>query len=301
MDPGGGPSAGPAGAPPVLVGTSGWRYPEWRGSFYPAGLPQRLELEYAAGRLASVELNASFYGLQRPSSYQRWREATPAAFVFAVKGPRQVTHLNALRRVQVPLANFFASGVLALGAKLGPLLWQLPPRLAWDPARLEEFLALLPRGTAAAAELAARHADLPADRTWTAGEPGAGSTVPDRPLRHAVEVRHPSFANAQFYDLLRRYDTALVVADTAGRWPLLEEVTAGFMYVRLHGSEELYVSGYSDAELQAWAGKIRGWLAGTGCPDGAGRPTYVYFDNTAGARAPFDAIALASRLAGRGS
>jgi uncharacterized protein YecE (DUF72 family) len=284
-----------AGTGTVLVGISGWRYPEWRRTFYPAGLPQRLELEYAAGQVASLEINSSFYGLQRPSSYLKWHGATPADFVFAVKGNRLVTHVNELRQVHVPLANFFASGVLALGAKLGPVLWQLPPRLAYDAAVLEEFLALLPHSTAAAAGLAAAHADLPAERTWPADGAAAGA---DRPLRHALEVRHRSFATEECYRLLRRYNTALVVADAAGRWPLLHEVTADFCYVRLHGSEELYVSGYSDAELESWAGRIRGWLDGSGCADGAGRDVYVYFDNTAAARAPFDAMALAGRLRG---
>lgn len=283
-----------AGTGTALVGISGWRYPEWRRTFYPAGLPQRLELEHAAGQVASLEINSSFYGLQRPSSYLKWHDATPADFVFAVKGNRLITHDNGLRQVLVPLANFFASGLLALGAKLGPVLWQLPPRLAFNAAVLEEFLALLPRSTAAAAGLAAAHADLPAERRW----PAEGGAVADRPLHHALEVRHRSFATEECYRLLRRYNTALVVADTAGKWPLLYEVTADFSYVRLHGSQELYVSGYSDAELDAWAGTIRGWLDGSGCPDRAGRDVYVYFDNTAAARAPFDAMALAGRLRG---
>jgi uncharacterized protein YecE (DUF72 family) len=277
----------------ALVGISGWRYPEWRRVFYPAGLPQRLELEYAAGQVASLELNSSFYGLQRPSSYLKWHDATPADFVFAVKGSRVITHVDELRNVRVPLANFFASGVLALGAKLGPVLWQLPPRLAYNAAVLEEFLALLPRSTGAAADLAAAHADLPRDRTWTPPEAG---TWAGRPLRHALEVRHRSYATEECCALLRRYNTALVVADTAGKWPLLQEVTADFMYVRLHGSAELYVSGYSGTELDGWARRIRGWVSGSGCPDGAGRDAYVYFDNTAAAHAPFDAMALAARL-----
>jgi len=284
---------GAAGTGTALVGISGWRYPEWRRTFYPAGLPQRLELEYAAGQVATLEINSSFYGLQRPSSYLKWHDATPADFVFAVKGNRQATHVQGLRQVRVPVASFFASGVLALGAKLGPVLWQLPPRLAYDAAVLEEFLALLPRSTAEAAALAAAHADLPAERIWPAPGQPAGA---DRPLRHALEVRHRSFATEECYRLLRRYNTALVIADTAGKWPLLHEVTADFGYVRLHGSEELYVSGYGEAELDAWADRVRGWLDGTGCPDGAGRDVYVYFDNTAAARAPFDAQALAGRL-----
>ena len=138
----------------VRTGISGWRYPPWRGVFYPPGLPQRKELEYASRRLRTIEINGSFYSLQRPESYARWAAETPADFVFAVKGPRFVTHMKKLAGVEAPLANFFASGVLALGAKLGPVLWQLPPSLGYDPERLARFFAQLPRSTGAAAELA---------------------------------------------------------------------------------------------------------------------------------------------------
>ena len=141
----------------VWVGTSGWRYPPWRGTFYPPGLPQRRELAHLAGLVNSVEINGSFYSLQRPESYRAWAAETPDDFVFAVKGSRYITHLKQLRDVRVPLANFLASGVLALGPKLGPLLWQLPPRLRFDAARIDEFLALLPRSTGAAAQLAGEH------------------------------------------------------------------------------------------------------------------------------------------------
>ena len=141
----------------VRVGISGWRYPPWRGVFYPAGLAQRRELEYASRRMTSVEINGSFYSLQRPESYRRWAAETPDDFVFAVKGPRFVTHMKKLAGVEAPLANFFASGVLALGPKLGPLLWQLPPSLGFDPGRLDRFFEQLPRSTGAAAALAERH------------------------------------------------------------------------------------------------------------------------------------------------
>ena len=284
----------------VWIGTSGWRYPPWRGVFYPPGLPQRRELAHLAQRTNSVELNGSFYALQRPESYRAWAAETPDDFLFAVKGSRYITHLKQLRDVRLPLANFLASGLLALGPKLGPLLWQLPPRLRFDAARLEEFLALLPRSTGAAAHLAGEH-DARLDGR-------AETTVDaDRPLRHALEVRHPSFRHPDLVALLRAHGVALVVADTAGRFPYLEDVTADFVYVRLHGATELYVSGYSAPELDRWAERVRAWRAGeapTGehtCAPPAplrprGRDVLVYFDNDVDVHAPFDAIALAGRV-----
>jgi uncharacterized protein YecE (DUF72 family) len=143
----------------MRIGISGWRYPAWRGKFYPKGLPQRSELEFAASRFNSVEINGSFYSLQLPLSYQRWYSATPDDFVFAVKGGRFITHMKKLREVETPLANFFASGVLALREKLGPILWQLPPNLGYNNDRLEGFFNLLPRNTREASKLAKKHDD----------------------------------------------------------------------------------------------------------------------------------------------
>ena len=237
------------------VGTSGWRYPPWRGVFYPPGLPQRRELAHLAGLMNSVEINGSFYSLQRPESYRAWAAETPDDFVFAVKGSRYITHLKQLHDVRVPLANFLASGLLALGPKLGPLLWQLPPRLRFDAARIDEFLALLPRSTGAAAHLAGEHDARLDGRAET-------TTDADRPLRHALEVRHESFRDPAFVELLRAHDVALVVADTAGTFPRIQDVTAGFVYVRLHGDTELYTSGYSAEALDGWATLVRAWLAG---------------------------------------
>jgi uncharacterized protein YecE (DUF72 family) len=270
----------------AYVGISGWRYPAWRGVFYPPGLAQRRELEYASARMNSLEINGSFYSLQRPELYRAWAAQTPEGFVFAVKGGRFITHLKKLVDVQVPLANFFASGVLALQGKLGPILWQLPPMLTFDHARLESFLAMLPRTTSAAAELAAGHDQRLEGRAWT-------TTDADRPVRHALEVRHASFAAAaedgSLLRLLARHQVALVVADTAGRWPLLDHLTADFAYARLHGDAELYVSGYTDEALDRWAGKVGEWLA-------SGQDAYVYFDNDAKVRAPIDAMGLRDRL-----
>jgi uncharacterized protein YecE (DUF72 family) len=267
-----------------FIGISGWNYPGWRGDFYPPGLPHRRELEYASHRLSSIEINGSFYSLQRPSSYQTWYEQTPNDFVFAVKGPRFVTHMKKLSDIETPLANFFASGVLRLREKLGPVLWQLPPMLGFNPDRLASFFAQLPRTMQQAAWLAERHDERLDGRAWT-------TTDIDRPLRHALEVRHSSFQVPSFVELLARHDVALVTADTAGRWPFLVDQTSDFAYARLHGDEELYVSGYSDEALDVWAQRVRQWSVGS-------RDVYVYFDNDVKVRAPYDAMALARRLTG---
>lgn len=281
------------------IGISGWRYPPWRKTFFPADLPQNQELAFASRQVNAIEINGTFYSLQRPSSYGAWHAATPAGFVFSVKAPRFITHIKRLKEVEAPLANFFASGVLRLGEKLGPLLWQLPPSLAFDPERLEAFFELLPRDTAAAARLARRH-DRRLKSTWM-------KTDKNRPLRHALEVRHMSFRTPEFVALLRRHNVAVVAADTAGKWPLIEDVTADFIYVRLHGDEELYVSGYTPEALRRWAQKLRIWHRGeslpkTRClapvaPDRAkGRDVFVFFDNDVKTRAPYDAMSLAHRL-----
>ncbi len=263
------------------VGTSGWRYPPWRRTFYPDGLPQRGELAHLSRRVDTIEINGSFYSLQRPQSWQAWARDTPDDFVFAVKGPRFVTHMKQLRDVATPVANFLASGVLALGPKLGPVLWQLPPRMRFDADRVAAFLALLPGTTAAAARLAEGHDERLDGRAVTAIDA-------DRPLRHAIEPRHESFRDPAFAALLREHGVALVVADSPGTWPVFDEATAEFRYARLHGADELYASGYTAAALDAWAERMRAWLA-----DG---DVFVYFDNDAKVHAPFDAIALAERL-----
>lgn len=271
-----------ATVPRTRVGISGWTYPPWRGVFYPPGLRQADELAHAASRLRTIEVNGSFYALQKPDSYRAWAAATPDDFVFAVKGPRFITHMKKLTDVRVPLANFLGSGLLALEHRLGPLLWQLPPTLGFDAERMAAFFALLPRTTAAAAALAGEHDQRLDGRAWT-------TTEEDRPLRHAVEVRHDSFDVPAFVDLARAHDVALVTADTAGRWPFLDHATADFAYARLHGDAELYVSGYDDAALDAWAERVRGWQS-------SGRDVFVYLDNDVKVRAPFDAMALAERL-----
>lgn len=272
----------------IRIGLSGWTYPHWRSRFYPAGLPQRRELAYAATIFDTMEINGSFYSLQRPSSYQRWREATPDGFVFAVKGGRFITHLKKLRDVEQPLANFFASGVLALEEKLGPLLWQLPPMLPYQRSRMEDFFALLPRSAAEAAAVAQRCDDRIKNRF---GEEPVVTVAADRPLVHAVEIRHPSYGVEEFAALCREAGIALVVADTAGRFPWVDTVTADVVYVRLHGDAELYASAYTDQGIAWWADRVTGWAETPGV-----HSVFVYYDNDADANAPNDARRLRDRL-----
>ncbi len=274
----------------VRVGISGWRYPPWRGSFYPPGLVQRRELEYASHRLDSIEINGTFYGLQRPARFLRWRDEVPGGFVFSVKGSNLITHRLRLKNTQAAVGTFFASGVLALQEKLGPILWQLPPSSRFDPEILNSFLSSLPHSIGEAKRTILQHSRLDADSSWT-------DTTAEGTLRHALEVRNDSFLDAGFFQLLRDHDIAVVVADTAGRWPDIRELTSSSMvYVRLHGNQELYVSGYDDSVLEEWAQTIRGWSSGDGCPDGRGRDVFVYFDNDVKVRAPYDAIRLRKLL-----
>jgi uncharacterized protein YecE (DUF72 family) len=266
----------------IRVGISGWRYAPWRGVWYPEGLAQRRELEFCARHFPTVEINGSFYSLQRPEYYEQWYADTPPGFLFAVKGSRYITHMLRLKNIDKPLANFFASGILALRDKLGPFLWQFPPMFAYRRDRLARFFSMLPHSTKEALALARRRDARMLGRSRLAIDA-------DRPLRHAVEIRHPSFMNDDFVSLLRDFDIGLVVADTAGKWPRMLHVTADFVYVRLHGDVKIYTSGYSERALAAWARRIRAW-------DRAGRDVYVYFDNDVKVKAPFDALALMKKL-----
>jgi uncharacterized protein YecE (DUF72 family) len=291
-------NAGNAGV--VRVGISGWTYKPWRGVFFPAKLPQKRELEFAANTFRTIEINGTFYSLQRPSSYQSWAERTPEDFVFSVKGSRFITHLRRLREIETPLANFFASGILKLGPKLGPILWQFPPSFRYSHDLVEDFLALLPQDTNAAARLAKKHDEMVEGRSFVEVEN-------NRRIRHAMEIRHASFVIPEFISLLRKYKVALVCAD-AVVWPRLMDVTSDFLYCRLHGSEELYASGYDDQAIEEWAERVAGWARGGESKDGdyassqraarrKKRDVYVYFDNDAKVRAPGDAKKLDLRVA----
>ncbi len=288
-------------APPgkVRIGISGWTYKPWRGVFYPKDLKQKRELDYASRALNSIEINGTFYSLQRPTSFERWAAETPDDFVFSVKAPRFITHIKRLKEAKDPVANFLASGIFRLGPKLGPILWQLPPNFIFRPEILEEFFKLLPHDTEKAAHLARQH-----DKRVT----GRAALTPydQVPMRHAMEIRHASFVTPEFINLLRAYDVALVCADTV-EWPRLMDLTSDFMYCRLHGSEVLYASGYDDASLDQWSLRVHAWARGNEPDDAervikeqgprkAARDVFVYFDNDAKVRAPFDAKGLSTRM-----
>ena len=265
-----------------VVGTSGFRYRSWRGTFYPTGLRQKDELAFASRHFASIEINGTFYSLLRPATFSAFREQAPAGFVFAVKGSRFISHMKKLRDVDAALANFFAQGVLALGERLGPVLWQFPASMPCDLDRFAAFFASLPRTHREAARLARRHDARVSGRVSL-------DTLVDAPILHAVEVRSAEFFEEPFVALLRRHNLALVVSDGARRWPTAIIDTADFAYLRLHGSEELYVSGYRSEELDRWAAVCRDLAA-------SGRKVFVYFDNDAKVHAPADARGLMERL-----
>lgn len=262
----------------AYIGISGYDYKRWRGRFYPETLPSRQWLHYASRIFNSIELNGTFYSLKSPDVFRRWADETEDDFVFAVKGGRFITHNLKLRNAATALGNFFASGVLALGRKTGPFLWQLPGTYRFEAERLDGFMRELPRDSTEGEAVARQH-----DERLRRG--ALVTSVERVRYRHAFEVRHPTYFAGEFYELLRRHRCAFVIADTAGRYPYAEEVTTDFVYARLHGSQELYVSGYTDEELGEWAGRIAGWRAG-------GRDVYVYFDNDAKVHAPFDARRL---------
>jgi len=284
----------------IRIGISGWRYEPWRGVFYPKKLVQRREPEFASNAFSSIEINGTFYAMQKPDSFVQWFDQTPDDFVFSVKAPRYITHIRRLDDVHQPLANFFASGVLNLRQKLGPVLWQFPPSFRFDAGLMEAFLKDLPHDTREAQHLAKQRDTFMAKREYL-------DIDENRPVRHAIEIRHDSFADPAFIHLLREYRVALVVADTAGKWPYLEDVTADFMYLRLHGDAQLYANGYTDQALDRWAKRITAWSQGQQPEDAhlstaqdsrklAHRDVHCYFDNDLKVRAPFDAATLQAKL-----
>ena len=279
----------------IRIGISGWRYAPWRETFYPKGLRQKDELAFAAGKFSTIEINGTFYGTQRPENFDAWRDTVPEDFVFAVKAPRFITHIKRLRDVEAPLANFLASGVLRLRAKLGPILWQFPPNMAFDAALFRPFLEMLPHDTRDAARIAKHH-------DTRLQHPDREKIIHHHGLRHAVEIRHESFRVAAFIELLRQTNVALVCADTM-KWPRMMDVTSDFVYCRLHGSKQLYASGYDDEALADWSQRVKAWAKGKE-PQNAtlvphvprskpsARDVFVYFDNDMKVRAPADAARL---------
>lgn len=270
-------------------------YADWRGgAFYPEGLKQKDELAFASRALTTIEINATFYSHQKAASFAAWAAQTPEDFVFPVKGHQGITHSRRLKDVAVPLANFFASGVLALGRRLGPFVWQLPGNLTYDPGRMEAFLKLLPKDPDALVALASRHDE----KTRAPHLDAAGVEI----VRHAIEVRHASFAEAGFIDLLRAHNVALVVADTS-TWPTCD-ATADFIYCRLQGPPGK--DHYAEPDLDAWAERARRWAEGRPASDGpciAGpevdpvpRDVFVHFVSTDKRHAPKNAMALARKL-----
>ena len=287
----------------VRIGISGWRYKGWRGVFYPPKLQQRRELEFASQTFNTIEINGTFYSLQHHTSFQQWARETPDGFVFAIKGSRFITHMKKLRGIDQAFRNLLASGLLALGPKLGPVLWQFPPQMRFDAERFADFFRQLPRTSLEAAAMAKECDDRMLPRSVL-------EASAETEMRYAVEIRHESFATAEFVELLREHEIGLVVADTP-EWPLLLDATSSLVYLRLHGSEQLYASSYSDEALDVWAERIVLWARG-GTPEELGparrasaelakampRDVYVYFDNDAKTHAPFDAQRLRERVDG---
>ena len=262
-------------ATPVHVGIGGWTFAPWRGVFYPKGLPHAQELAYAASRLTSIEINGTFYRTQTPATFRKWAAEVPDGFVFAVKGHQRVTHRRELKDAAESIAHFLNSGVLELGDRLGPLLWQFPPTKSFDPADFEGFLALLPK-------------EFLGHR-----------------LRHVVEVRHNSFCVPEFVQLLRKFDTPVVFSEH-DRYPAIADVTGDFLYLRLQKGDDAIDTGYPPAAIADWAGRIRTWLAGgvpadlphldTPSPATKPRDIFVYFIHEGKVRAPAAATALIETL-----
>lgn len=284
----------------IRIGISGWRYVPWRGDFYPEKLTQKNELKFASRAVNSIEINGSFYSLKTPALYAGWFADVPDDFVFSVKAPRFITHVKRLKDIEKPLANFFASGICHLKHKLGPILWQFPPTFKFDAAKIEHFLDLLPRNMAQA-RVCAKGCDERMEKPGYLDMPKTGR------LRHAMEIRHDSFMVAEFVALLRKYNVALVVADTAGKWPYIEDLTADFVYLRLHGDKELYASGYTRKALERWGDRIEDWRNGgqpadahlivaKSAPRRKSRDIFCYFDNDIKVRAPYDARQLLERF-----
>jgi uncharacterized protein YecE (DUF72 family) len=244
----------------VRIGVGGWSYAPWRGVFYPKNLPQQRELEFASRQLTSIEINSTFYGPQKPATFAKWRDATPPDFVFAVKAPRFATVRRNLAEAGESIERFLRGGVMELGDRLGPINWQLAPAKQFDAREIEAFFALLPE------------------------------KIGKRPLRHAIEVRHPSFADQAFIELARQHGVAIVLAGDS-QYPQIETRTAPFLYARIMGTKARPKAGYTPAALDTWAGRIAGWTAERTLNAG-----FVYVISGHKVRNPAAAVALLERM-----
>lgn len=265
------------------IGVSGWTFPGWRGKFYPPKLVQKKELQYASSVLTSIEVNGTFYSLQRPSSFESWHKQVPENFLFAVKGPQFITHILRLKEVAEPLANFFASGLLCLRKKLGPVLWQFPPNVMLKDDRFEKFFKMLPHDSKAAVKLAKKHGDKVEGRAFCEAKE-------DFPVRHAFEFRHKSFLNKDFMDIMKAHNVAFVFAHEGGeKAPYTEEPTADFIYARLHGEGPGFKKGYPDKEIKEWSKRVQFWTK-------SGLDSFIYFSNEAKVYSPDGALKLLGAL-----
>jgi len=258
----------------ICIGVGGWTYEPWRGSFYPEGLPQKRELEYASRQLTAIEINGTYYGSQKPESFAKWREETPEGFVFSVKAPRFATNRRVLAEAGASIERFFTGGVMELGNKLGPVNWQFLPTKRFDPDDFAAFLGLLPK------------------------------QVEGRPIRHAVDVRHASFRSPDLVGMARAHGVAVVVAGDSD-YPQIADITAPFVYARIMGTREAEPLGYADAELDLWAERARLWARGElpagldalGAPaEKAARDVYLFVISGHKERNPAAAMALIQRI-----
>jgi len=259
----------------IRIGIGGWTYGPWRGEFYPDGLAQKRELEYASRQVASIEVNGTYYGSQKPESFAKWHDETPDDFVFALKGPRFATNRRALADAGDSIERFLTGGVMRLKDKLGPINWQFMPTKKFDPEDFERFLELLPK------------------------------RVDGRTIRHAVEVRHDSFRTPDFVTLARNHGVAIVIAADSD-YPQIADISAPFVYARIMGTREAEATGYSPDALDLWTGRARLWASG-GISDGletlaapgahdASRDVFLYVISGFKARNPAAAMAMIERL-----
>jgi uncharacterized protein YecE (DUF72 family) len=286
----------------VFIGMSGWTFPGWRGDFYPNGLVQKNELAYASRQVNSIEINGTFYSLQRPPTFQKWYAETPEDFCFSLKGPQYITHIRRLKDVKEPLCNFLASGVLCLKEKLGPLLWQFPPNVMLKDDRFEKFLELLPRDTKEAAAMAKEHTSKMDGRAFTKAEGNF-------PLRHVFEFRHPSFKDKDFIKLMAKHNVAIVVAHSGLKSPYIEDLTSDFVYGRMHGQEPKFKKGYTKDVISWLSERVKCWSEGNQpedahCvailkPKSMKRDVFIYFDTEEKKYAPHDAVHLIQALGAR--